>query len=56
MAVSDAAIAYRLIKHQGNRGGGSVAVGGQVAQHPFVGHGEAFGHRIQDALVGLVQQ
>ena len=29
---------------------------GEVAEHPIVGDGEAIGHRIEDPLVGLVQQ
>ena len=50
------AIAHGLVEHQRDRGGGGVAIAGQVAEHPLGGNGEALGHGIEDPLVGLVQQ
>jgi hypothetical protein len=54
MARPDAAIAYGFIEHQGNRGGGSVAVGRQVAENPLPRDRNTIGHSVKDPLVCLV--
>ena len=55
MARLHPAVLDGFVEHHGDRGRRGVAVVGQVAQHPFVGHREAIGHGVEDALVGLMQ-
>ena len=52
----DTTIADGFIQHEWNGRSRGVAIGGEVAEHLFVGNLEALGDRIKDALVGLMQQ
>jgi len=47
---------HGLIEHARGWCGGGVAVGGQVAEAPISWNPQACAHRIEDPLVGLVQQ